>query len=252
MSPPLGMAAPSPSRCSPRRRSPCCRGDAADDARLHVLADHHHDVWLPKRSRPPGALTAQLRDVVQVAAEHVHGREGHPVGQRVPLRVLGAGERGHDLLDPLYAAHVLIGLGLQVRVGVVVAAEADVHGDDRRDVGGDQRRRRLRLAGDVVVLESCSAVSARVSAQLPHSASAEASLSRKSFWTVARGALGELVELAQRRIAQVAQRALCRRGRRRARPSTLLELRSARLTAACGRRSWTSSLELPRAPTAIG
>ena len=69
-------------------------------------------------------------------------RERHLVGQ-VP-RVLPSASMHR--LDPLDAADVLVGLGLQVLVGVVVAAERDVHRHHRRDVGGDQRRRRQRLA----------------------------------------------------------------------------------------------------------
>jgi hypothetical protein len=49
----------------------------------------------------------------------------------LPLASLVSGERGHDRLDALDAADVLVGLRLQVVVGVVVAAEADVNGDDR-------------------------------------------------------------------------------------------------------------------------
>ena len=80
-------------------------------------------------------------------------------------------------------------------------------GDDRRDVGGDQRRRRLRLAGDVVVLDHVQRVGEGVR-ELPHLGLAERELVEELLLDVTRAALRQLVQLAERSIAQIAQRAL--------------------------------------------
>ena len=117
---------------------------AADDAGLDVLADHHHH-GVVAVVVAAGARVG-LGDAVQVAAEHVHGRERDLVRAGRSRR-----QRVHHRLDAR-RRRVTCWSASACRfvVGVVVAAERDVHGHDRRDVGGEQRRRRQRLPLDVV------------------------------------------------------------------------------------------------------
>ena len=102
---------------------------------------------------------------------------------------LSASARGrhrvHHRLDARHAADVLVGLGLQLRVGVVVAAERDAHGDHRRDVGLEQRRGRQRLPVDVVGGDRVQR-RAELLGQLRTCVWLVASASRNCFWTCVR------------------------------------------------------------------